>query len=260
MNPYATGPQTPFNDQLSFHWGGGMWEYDVQHDSIITVGDGGTKPTRAALTIFYNGGNEKYELEQTLQPDAQMWIHIGKLIREQLPDKNGKVLPPDLSSGSYEIRDLTDVAAGTLFEGKVIYDKTFGSVAYGCAGQCCYTTASVFYNPLGIPFLGTTTNGVNGTDNCGFVHSVSSSFWGNWSTANSGIATVDYYAKHTGKAAGSTTSTTHGQLLSPYGRYNCTMQTKTPGGTDNVQSPDKVVWDDSTRALYGQWQSRLLGL
>ncbi len=81
------GAQTPFTDQLSFRWEGGMWEYDAYHSSIITAGNGGTKPALAAFTIFYNQGAEKYELEQTLQPDEQMRIDVGKLIREHVPDK-----------------------------------------------------------------------------------------------------------------------------------------------------------------------------
>lgn len=89
----------------------------------------------AAFTIFYNRGTQKYELEQTLQPDEQMWIDVGKLIRESIPDKNGKPLPADLTSGSYEIRDLQNKTVGTLFEGKVIYDKTYSHVTYGC-GSC----------------------------------------------------------------------------------------------------------------------------
>jgi hypothetical protein len=47
------GAQTPFSDQLTFEWEGGMWEYDPYHSSIITAGNGGTKPTQAAFTIFY---------------------------------------------------------------------------------------------------------------------------------------------------------------------------------------------------------------
>jgi hypothetical protein len=50
------GAQTPFSDQLSFHWEGGMWEYDPYHSSIITAGNGGTKPTRAAFTLFIMKG------------------------------------------------------------------------------------------------------------------------------------------------------------------------------------------------------------
>src|SRR5205807_435361 len=92
--------------------------------SIITAGNGGTKPTQAAFTIFYNQGTQRYDLEQTLQPDEQMWIDVGKLIRERVPDKNGKTLPSDLTMGSYEFRDLTNKGVGRLLEGKVIYDKT----------------------------------------------------------------------------------------------------------------------------------------
>ena len=91
------GAQTPFSDQLSFRWEGGMWQYDPYHNSIITGGNGGTKPTRLVFTIFYNQGTKRYDLEQTLQPDEQMWIDVGKLIREHVPDKNGKTLPADLT-------------------------------------------------------------------------------------------------------------------------------------------------------------------
>ena len=61
------GAQTPFSDQLTFKWEGGMWEYDPYHSSIITAGNGGTKPTQAAFTIFYNQGTQRYDLEQTLR-------------------------------------------------------------------------------------------------------------------------------------------------------------------------------------------------
>src|SRR6266404_9726878 len=53
---------------------------------------------------------------------------------------DGKTLPLDLDSGSYEVRDLTAAGIGRVFEGKVIYDKTYGHAAYGCGGQCCYNS------------------------------------------------------------------------------------------------------------------------
>ena len=143
-----------------------MWEYDAQHDSIITAGNGGTKTTRAAFTIFYNQGTEKYELEQTLQPDEQMWIDVGKLIREQTADKNGKTLPANLTSGSYEFRDLTDHAIGSLFEGKVIYDKTYGHVTYGCALCCALNNPFFSYTPFNVPLGSTAENWVNAVRSC----------------------------------------------------------------------------------------------
>ena len=232
------GAQTPFSDQLTFRWEGGMWEYDPYHSSIITAGNGGTKPTQAAFTIFYNQGAQRYDLEQTLQPDEQMWIDVGKLIRDQVPDKNGKALPPDLTSGSYEFRDLINTGVGTLFEGKVIYDKTYGHVAYGCAACCGYDflNATLTYNPLGVPFSGTAGQGVIAPDMCqgGALADVSDIFWGAWSTASTSIATVNTYGTHTGVSLGSTTSQTRGCLNNNDARLNCPLKCTTPSGNDNV--------------------------
>jgi len=47
----------------------------------------------SCLTLLNNQGTQKYEIEQTLQPGQQMWIDVGMLIREGIPDKNGKTLP-----------------------------------------------------------------------------------------------------------------------------------------------------------------------
>ncbi len=229
------GAQTPFSDQLAAHWVGSEWQYDPQHDSVITVGNGGTKPTQAAFTIFYNQGTQKYELEQTLQPDDQMWMDIGKLIREGVPDKNGNTLPAQLTSGSYEIRDLTNKAIGTLFEGKVIYDKTYGHVTYGCGSCCGYKTSKLWYNPLGVPDLGTSDNGLNSLDSCsGQWEDVSDSAYGNWTTANHAIATVDYYGTHTGQSIGSTTSSTYAQLYAASIKFTCPLQDFGGNGGANV--------------------------
>jgi len=235
------GAQTPFSDQLSFKWEGGMWEFDPYRNSIITAGNGGTKPMQAAFTIFYNQGAEKYELEQTLQPDEQMWIDVGKLIREHVPDKTGKILPADLTSGSYEFRDLTDKAIGSLFEGKVIYDKTYGHVAYGCAQCCGFVNPTLFYDPLAIPFLGTSPTGVTAYDPCWDTYDdVSGAFYNNWSTVSTTVATADYYATHTGHAVGSTTSNTWGYLAWAVTRA-CTRTRFTPSGGDNVTPPTITV-------------------
>jgi hypothetical protein len=185
------GAQTPFSDQLTFKWEGGMWEFDPQHNSIITAGNGGTKPTQTAFTIYYNQGTERYDLEQTLQPDEQMWIDVGKLIREHVQDKNGKRLPDNLTSGSYEFRDLTDKAVGSLFEGKVIYDKTYGHVAYGCATCCSYSRWTENYNPMLLTVGNSAQNGVSAYELCfnGFTD-VSTRFYNGWNTSNHAIATV----------------------------------------------------------------------
>ncbi len=231
-----------------------MWEYDPYHNSIITTGNGGTKPTRAAFTIFYNQGTQRYDLEQTLQPDEQMWINVGKLIREHVPDKNGNALPADLTSGSYEFRDLTNTGVGTLFEGKVIYDKTYGHVVYGCGTCCGYAQAKVFYDPLGVPISATSSDGVNGYNNCALTwDDVSSSFYSKWASANTAMATVDYYGTHTGHAVGSTTSNTLAYLDGVKYPPTCPLLQRNPGGGVNVLqltcSPSSVTRGEQ-RNLY----------
>jgi hypothetical protein len=85
-----------------------------------------------------------------LAPDEQMLVDFGKLIRNQVPDKNGHVLPPDLTSGAYRLRDLEHNPLGALYEGKVIVDKTYGHAAYGC-GVCCGPDApTMAFDPLAV--------------------------------------------------------------------------------------------------------------
>jgi hypothetical protein len=245
------GAQTPFSDQLAFHWAGSQWEYDPYHNSIITVGNGSTKPTRAAFTISYNQGTQKYELDQSLLPGEQMWMDIGKLIRESIPDKSGKTLPRDLTSGSYEIRDLNNAAISTLFEGKIIYDKTYGHVTYGC-GACCGYTKSYFYsNPLYVPFQGTAEDAVYANDGCngGAPVDVNGAFAGTWSVVNTNIATVGSQGTFTGVGVGSTTFSVAGDLPWNLPRQHCPYLPAAPSpGTVNVGVPAQllVIGDTTT--------------
>ena len=154
---------------------------------------------------------------------------MGTLIREHIVDKSGKILPADLSMGSYEFRDLTNRGVGTLFEGKVIYDKTYGHVAYGCANCCGYSNVTTIFNPLGIPFQSASDNGVQARDNCdGTTYEVSGDFY-NWSAANTAIATATLSGTHTGVSIGSTTSHTQGVLENNNRVQHCPISNFIPG-------------------------------
>lgn len=58
--------------------------------------------------------------------------------------------------------------------------------------------------------------------------------YGNWSSANTGIATVDYYGTHTGQSVGSTTSSTGGQLQKYSLKTICPISYFGSGGGVNV--------------------------
>jgi hypothetical protein len=197
------GAQTPFSDQLASHWEGGKWEVDSMHDSLLTVGNGGNKPAKAQLTILYNQGSGQYQVEQMLAPDEQMLVDFGKLIRNQVPDKNGHVLPPDLTSGAYRLRDLEHNPLGALYEGKVIVDKTYGHAAYGC-GVCCGPDAPLMaFDPLAVSIDDYADQYVQALNSCGGGVQDFTDDFSTWWTGNTAIATANKNSIH-GVAAGTT--------------------------------------------------------
>jgi len=235
------GAQTPFSDQMTFRWEGGKWEVDRDHDSIVTAGNGGTKPVKAAFTIYYNRGANKYQLEQTLQPDDQMWIDIGDLIRKQVPDKDGKTLPADLTSGSYQFTDLTNKGIGSLFEGKVIYDLRFGHVSYGCASCCAYIgTPWVAPDPLGVILAFQGQLDVQADDGCdSYTSSVLDSFY-SWSSANTSVATINTTsALVKGMGVGSASQSSPGDIeIGALDFKKCRVGHYVPQGPANVNPPE----------------------
>jgi hypothetical protein len=245
------GAQTPFSDQLAYQWVGSLWEYDAFHDSIITVGNGGTKPTQAAFTVSYNGGTKSYELNQTLQPDDQMWIDVGKLISEHIPDKDGNVLPENLSTGSYEIRQPGELGVGSLFEGKVVYDKMYGHVTYGCATCCGLKEWQLTYDPLGIPLDGTAQQSVEGVNNCQGTWTDITGYFngGSWNTANHVIATVNSNGLHSGASEGSTTTSTCSKNnMAVWENFDhCPLEPVCPdSATDNTEQCDFTITPNSS--------------
>lgn len=230
------GAQTPFRDQLAFHWEAGKWEVDGMHNSLVTVGNGGSKSVRAQVTIFYNQGTGSYQLEQTLAPDDQMWLDFGKLIRDRTADNSGRTLPADLTFGTYTVKDLTDVGTGNLYEGKVILDRRYGNAAYGCAWCCGLNNPHFTGNPITIPVLGIQAQQIKATNVCtGAEMDVTGSF-DILQTGDSSIATASSYQVH-GVGAGATTNFTSGDLVFGHERMygeECPMHHWTPTGPVNV--------------------------
>jgi len=135
------GLQSPFTEGTNRMFKGGMWHVDATHGTLITTGNGGSEATKAQVTLFYNGGQGRYRLEKLLAPGQQLLLDVGQLIRNQVPDSDGSVIPPETMMGSYELKDIDHPAVGLLYEGKLTIDKTYGHASYGC-GTCCG-----YYNP-----------------------------------------------------------------------------------------------------------------
>lgn len=242
------GAQTPFSDQLSAHWEGGKWQADDTHDSLITVGNGGRKDTRFQMTFHYvtEKGLADYVIEQKLAKDEQAFVDVGKLIRNQTPDAHGSVFPPAVTSGSYTLRDLDD-HMGSIFEGKVITDKTFGDATYGCVECCGYNTGfSSSQNPIDLGVgIDDSPISVFAIDACTGSQVDITDYYDSWSTGNTAIATARYSLVH-GVSVGTTTSYFQGNVPKYKTQPPCTdalRQVATPTNVKpEISGPNTVWW------------------
>lgn len=203
---YRYGLQTPFSENLSHKWAGGMWHVDATHNTFISTGNAGPESTTAEVTLFYNGGKSKYRLEEMLSPGQQLWLDVGQVIHDQLADSDGQTLPSDTMSGSYELRDVDHQTVGQLYEGKLIIDKTYGHASYGCGICCGYSIPTLLPDPFGGPPGIDNTDIMQSTEQCGgeLVDLADDAY--NWKSTNTSVATLPTKVLHTvanGTATGS---------------------------------------------------------
>ena len=230
------GLQSPFSSSISYMWKGGMWHVHPTHDTLITTGNAGQKNARVAISLFY-GDSGVYQLpEKLLLPGQQTWVNLGDLIRHQIADKNGRLIPPGVMEGSYEIKDLDAKGAGYLYEGKTITDKTFGHATYGCA-ECCMQ-AGPGYNSFDI--LDNPANGGVG-DRYEFYAAawdVCNNLYGDvaasdWSSSDTAVATIDSSGNMSFVGVGTTTVSASSRLSS-VNNCCCRPQTFFASATANV--------------------------
>jgi hypothetical protein len=261
------GAQTPFSDQLIAHLEGGQWQVDANHTSLIAAGNGGDKPAKAALTFFYDQGRKQYRLEHTIAADDQWWVDIGQLIRSQIPDKNGSTLPAGLTSGAYQLREISEPQQDLLYEGKVITDKTFGHATYGCMVCCGYGGDAglpfLVEDPTGVDVANTNYVDVYGTNACTGNPDPLDSYFPAWSSLDTSILTASSYSV-TGVALGSTSILADATLM-PTGqgqdqRQACPKGRAQGKGAGNVQTcPTSIsvdqIWSQPLQNDYPTWQT-----
>lgn len=217
------GAQSPFSPNLAPRWKGSRWVVDDTHDSLITAGNGGSKPTRLGVTIFYNGGTGKYTMApKSLAPGEQVWLDMSHLIRDHVPDAKGQTLPIDLSSGTYELQDLDDPSIGSIYEGKLTLDRTYGQAAYGCSLCCGWDAAWIA--PLS--FTGNVGNStpdvVWAEQYCTGIDEDETSISYGWASSNTSVTSVTF-AFTSLIGAGSANTLASVNLKTPSGPKTCAI-------------------------------------
>jgi hypothetical protein len=79
--------ETKFSGGLGGYFAGGEWRLDAIHNRIAAITNVGTEPAEALLTLHYDNGAKKYELQQTIAPGDQMCVNLAQLIRGRVADR-----------------------------------------------------------------------------------------------------------------------------------------------------------------------------
>jgi hypothetical protein len=191
------------------------------------------------LTLLYDHGQHKYQLERAVAPDDQLWVDIGELIRDQVPDKDSNLLPASATSGAYSLRVVSSPLQTALYEGKVITDKTYGHATYGCMVCCGYRGVDFNVDPVDALLNGVTDFSTIGYNACGSGTSNVDGYMTSWWSSNTAIMTVQPQ-RATGASIGSTYVNAEAPNLPERGIYDgvsCPVQDTQDTGTANVGIP-----------------------
>jgi hypothetical protein len=218
---------SPFSSNAAGHFAGGEWRADFDHNQVMAVTNSGQKPTNALLTLHYDNGQKSYEMQQAIQPGDQMWVNVGSLIRNRVPDRKGNVLPADAAFGTYDLRDLNP-GVGSLILSNLALDGSFGFQAHRPDPLCCVPTNPT-WDPDVIDFDlafgtgGVLDVGIEANNSCtGTLENISPAFFSWWS-GNTSVALVTKQ-KVQSVGVGATTGTAEGYVIEGQGS-NCVETT-----------------------------------
>lgn len=233
------GLQSAFTEGTNRMFKGGMWHVDSTHNTLITTGNGGSEQTAAQVTLFYNGGQGHYRIEKLLVPGEQLLLDVGQLIRNQIPDSDRNIIPPETMTGSYELRDLDHPAVGLLYEGKLTIDKTYGHASYGC-GTCCglYNT-KLDPNPFSGPPSIDNQDSYLAEEQCGGYWDDFTGSAYSWQSTNTAVATLPTSMLHT-VAVGTATGSAQNLLQATHPAPRCPQTVMQGSQPVTVQAPTSV--------------------
>jgi hypothetical protein len=216
--------ETKFSGGLGGHLVGGEWRTDATHNQIVAITNGGRRATDALLTLHYDSGEKKYELQQTIPPGDQMWVNVSDLIHNRVLDRKGRVLPVDVSAVTWDLRDLTP-GGHSLTENDLGVDHAWGhQVVAGPACPDCCSLGSLGFSPSfdNLPVGDEDTVEIAGVNSCTGVGENVTDDFGTWASEDAAIAKVSS-AKVTGVSPGSTTGEAWGTIPVP-GECACNLK------------------------------------
>lgn len=170
---------------------------------------------------------------------------MGRIIRQQVPDKDGRVIPPGTTEGSYELVDLDHLTRGYVYEGKLVLDRTYGRAFYGC-GTCCGWNSWILQPGSFSGEVGAGTWDTMYAKDCtGYQYDITT--WGyNFGSADTSVATLSWQPYLNLVGPGSTTTSGSVDLDTRW----CFTMTRIP--QQSVTSKPKITGPNTVWWFNGQ--------
>jgi hypothetical protein len=140
----------------------------------------------------------------------------------------------------YEFDQVDDDVVGSLYEGKLILDSTYGNAAYGCANCCGYYAMGIVPDPFGIGVGFTGQDMILVENACTGIQSYRTTLGYSWGTGNSGIATVNNSGLVSALASGQTSSHSSINLSTPE-VWHCPVAPQRVSNVVQAQTPTAVT-------------------
>jgi len=175
------------------------WDTSNGNDTMVTVWNPSAEAEDLAFKIFFSGGNYTFPIH--LEPRAMNTFIVSDIVKSQIPDLDGNVIPPSVVEGSATIQGTrSDVEHIFVNMDAGIYNVKKAT----CGWKCEYCSGAsdwwIVDDPFAVPVTqnhqltywvqlhgGNQLNETSGSD---------------WSSTNNGVATVS-----TGLVHGASTGT-----------------------------------------------------
>jgi hypothetical protein len=229
------------------------WSVDNGDDTMVALWNPADEGQDLMFEIFFSGGH--YLLPIHLGPRATRAFNISEIIRNQIPDSEGNVIPPSVHDGSAQIRGSQDAAERIL----VAMDASIYNVQKATCGWTCTSCngdigGTLEDDPFGLSYVGTKQETFISHRHDGTQHDVTSV--SKWTSSNTPVATVNV-GLVSGHSPGSLTlsSSFSGVLNMPYGCHSewggCSSHTVLVSGPGAVQ-PTVNIQGSPTYVYIGQ--------
>jgi hypothetical protein len=170
----------------------GYWSTKNGDDTMTTLWNPADEAQDLVFTLFVSGGH--YDLPVHLGPRATRMFNISEIIQNQIPDKDGNLIPPTVHEGSAKISGMHAENEHILVALDVgVYNVRKATCAYGCV-NCNGMVTYIIPGPGPVPVGGSVQAVFTATWNTGRVWDLSGI--STWTSSNTKIATVSKGLTH----------------------------------------------------------------